>query len=185
MSESPIDRFMNPIRRIIRDEVAQLTYLGTWEYAVNSVNDDGTVNVTATSPSCPLPSLNNVAQASGTEGGTSTPGVGKMCNVRFINGDPTRYVVVGNQSLVKVATIDASETVAIGASVSNAVVLAGGDAPVARMGDACTVYFPIGTTPCFGTITPLPPAGGAFVGNITFTSPAVGVIGTGAPKVLA
>lgn len=179
---NPMDRILEPIRAIIREEVAKLSYFGTWEYAVVAVNDDGTVNANATDSTAPFPSLNNLPIRSGPEGATGTPTAGNLCYVRFINGDPARPVVVGNQSLVETVTVDATETVQVGPSVSNAVVLAGGDAPIARDGDAVTVYFPKTPTPVTGMVISAP---GTFVGTITFLLPAVGVITTGNPRVVA
>lgn len=182
MNPSPLDRILEPLRAIIRAEVAKLTYLGTWEYAVVGVNGDGTVNATATDPSAPLPSLNNLPIRSGPEGGTSAPTPGNACYVRFINGDPGRPVVVGNQAPVRTATFDATETVRVGPSVTNAVQLAGGNAPVARLGDAVNVYFPTTPIPIAGAAVLIP---GTFTGTITLPTPAVGVITTGQPKVTA
>lgn len=183
-----LDRFMGAIRKLIREELPRLSYLGTWEYAVSGINDDGTVNAVVTDASTPVPaSLNNLPIYSGPEGATATPTTGNLCYVRFINGDPTRPVVIGNQSLVKVLNVDATDTVNIGASVQNAVILAGGDAPVARDGDAVAVYFPAGSITVSGTfiVSTDPPAPGSFSGTLTLAGPATGVITTGQPKVLA
>jgi hypothetical protein len=173
---------MSPLRAIIAQETDRLLYLATWEYAVTGTNGDGSINATATDGRCPQPSLNNLPVRAGPEGGTSTPTAGKTCLVRFINGDPTRPVVVGNEPLVKTSTIDATDTVAIGPSVTNAVVLAGGTAPTARMGDSVQVYFPTAPMPCAGIVGAIP---GTFVGTITFAAPAVGSIMTGQSKVTA
>lgn len=185
---NPLDRFLAPIRAIIRQELPRLAYLGTWEYRVLGVNADGTVNATATDPGAPMPNLNNLPIRPGPEGGTSLPSVGNTCDVRFINGDPTRPRVVGNAALVRVATIDASETVNVGGSVSEAVILAGGDSPIARNTDAVAVYF--GVPPiaikCQGTFTPgTPLQGGTFDGDVTFPTPATGMITSGQDRVQA
>lgn len=155
--------------------------LATWEYTCVGVNGDGTVNGTCDAPLAPYPSLNNIPVRSGPEGGTSTPTVGNQFDVRFINGDPTRPRVVGNQALVKAAVIDASQTVAIGPSAQE-VVLAGGNAPTARLGDAAQVYFPTGAMPVGGMVVLAP---GTFTGTITFPGPGIAVITTGQAKVLA
>lgn len=181
-----LDRLLTAIRQIIRQELPRLSYLGTWEYAVTGVNADHTVNCTSSDASAPLPNLNNVPIRSGPEGGTGTPTAGHFCYVRFVNSDPTRPVIVGNAALVKTATLDATDTVAVGSSVSNAVILAGGNAPVARSGDAVTVYFGASPLAIIGTLTPpLPTVPGTFVGTLLIPTPATGVITTGQPKVLA
>ncbi len=189
MSEpNAMDRFLGDIRKLIRAELPNLTYLGTWEYAVQGVNGDGSINATPTDPRAPVPPLNMIPIAAGPDGSTSTPTVGKTCTIRFINGDPTRPRVVGNQPIVKIATIDATDAVNIGASVSDAVTLAGGNAPISREGDAVAVYF--GTPPAEldiqGSFTiGSPSTAGSFTGKITMSKPACGVITTGAAKVQA
>ncbi len=187
MSEpNALDRILSDVRKIIRAEFPNLTYLGSWEYSVTGVNADGTVNCTAPAGTS-LPNLNNVAVRSGPEGGTSTPTVGNTCTVRFMNADPTRPAIVGNGALVRVATIDATEQVNVGPSAET-VVLAGGSAPVARNADAVAVYF--GTFPVGLQITGnfrvgSPTTAGSFDGTITFVEPAQGLITSGQPRVLA
>lgn len=189
MSEpTPQDRFLAAVRAIIRAELPNLTYLGVWSYTVMGVNGDGTVNAASSDPRAPLPALNNVPIAAGADGSTSVPTVGNECRIEFVNADPTRARVVGNAPTVKVATIDATDTVNVGPSVTDAVRLGSGDAPVARNGDAVAVYF--GTPPAQldiqGTFTVgSPTTAGSFTGKITMSGPACGVIITGAPKVLA
>lgn len=173
---------MAPLRKIIREEVAKLSYLGTWEYTTVAVNGDGTVNASTTDGNAPLPSLNNLSIQADAAGSLGTPTPGNKCYVRFINGDPSRPIVVGNAPLCQTATVDATDTVEIGPSVSNAVELGGGNAPVAREGDSVTVYFPIVPTPVVGMVIAEP---GTFSGTITFPLPAVGVITSGTPKVVA
>ncbi len=186
-TSNPLDRYLEPIRAIIRAELPNLAYLGTWEYEIVGVNADGTVNAAAT-PGAPVPNLNNIGIRSGPDGSTATPTVGNKCDVRFINGDPTRPAIVGNRAIVKSVTVDATDTVNVGPSVSNAVILAAGIAPIARMGDAVAVYF--GTPPVGlhiqGTFTVgSPTQPGSFDGTITMAGPACGVITTGSPDVLA
>lgn len=189
MSEpNAMDRFLSAIRSMIRAELPNLAYLGTWEYSVVGVNADGTVNATIVDPKAPFPSLNNIPVRSGPDGSTATPSMGRTCDVRFVNGDPSRPIIVGNQSVVKIATIDATDTVNVGPSVSNAVVLAGGDAPVARDGDAVAVYF--GTPPAMLNVqgsfaVGSPTQSGSFSGTITMATPACGVITSGNPRVQA
>ncbi len=182
-----LDRFMGAIRALIRAELPRLKYLGTWAYSVTGVNGDGTVNASPSDLDAGLPALNNLSIVSGPEGGTAAPTPGNACYVRFINGDPTRPVVVGNQAVVRVATFDATEQVNVGPSAGT-VVLAGGDAPVARDGDAVAVYF---GTPGTGISIQgnfqigTPTTAGAFTGTLTMLTPACGVITSGQPRVLA
>ncbi len=178
---------MGAIRALIRAELPRLKYLGTWEYSIVGVNADGTVNTAPTDRDAGLPSLNDLSIVSGPEGGTSKPTPGNLCYVRFINGDPTRPVVTGNQALVRIATFDATDQVNVGPS-ADTVVLAGGNAPVARDGDAVAVYF---GTPGTGIHIQgnfqigTPTTAGAFDGTLTMLTPACGVITSGQPRVLA
>ena len=182
------DRILDPLRAIVREEVAAFLFLASWEYTVDGVNGDGTINCSISGAPASLPtSLNNVPVSPGPEGAVSTPTVGNVCTIRFVNGNPARYRVVGNAPLVKSVTIDATDTVNIGPSVSNAVVLAGGNAPSAGMGDAAQVYFPtapmvltVGIRTAPGASVPL----GTFTATITIVGPGVGSIITGNPKVL-
>lgn len=186
ISPNPLDRLLESVRAIIRQELPYLKMLGTWEYRVSGVNGDDTINASPTDESAGLPPINNMALRAGPDGSKSTPTIGNTCDVRFINGDPTRPAVVGNGALVRTVTVDATDTVSIGASVSNAVVLAGGSAPIARMGDAVTVYFPLAPMLITGILTPgVPPVPGTFTGTLTIAQPATGVITTGQPKVVA
>jgi hypothetical protein len=181
------DRILGPLRALVQEEVSRLRFLASWEYTVVGVNGDGTIN--CSSPTAPLPSLNNVPISPGAAGETGAPTPGNNCTVRFVNGDPARYRIVGNAPLVRTATFDATDTVNVGPSVSNAVILAGGSAPVARMGDAVQVYFP--TAPMVlttGILTGPPPTStplGTFTATLVVAGPAVGTITTGNPKVLA
>lgn len=185
---TPLDRFLGAIRTLIRSELPNLAYLGTWAYTVVGVNGDGTVNATIEDPTGKMPaSLNNLSISAGADGSTGAPTLGNTCHVRFINGDPTRPTIVGNQALVRVATVDASDTVNVGPS-ADSVVLAGGNAPIARDGDAVAVYFgtpgvgiDIQGTFAIGT----PTTAGKFTGTLTPAGPACGVIISGQPRVLA
>lgn len=182
-----MDRFMTAIRTIIREEFPNLSYLGTYEYSVVGSNEDGSINATATDPAISMPNLNNIPIRSGAEGATAKPTPGNLCYVRFINGDPTRPIVVGNQAIVDTLNIDATNIVRIGQSVSEAVIIAGGDAPVARDGDTVTVYFgSAGSISATGMLSPGQPSQpGSFSGTISFDLPATGVITSGQSKVLA
>ena len=88
------DRLLQSIRSIIRAEFPQLTYIGLWEYAV--VNSDGTtVDATPTDATIPLPQLSKIPLRAGIFGVNQKPSSETRLAVSFLNGDPTRPVVVG------------------------------------------------------------------------------------------
>lgn len=181
VAPSASDRLLTAIRAIVRAEFPAFTFAGTYEYTVSGVNGDGSINGVPTDPSITLPALNNIPLRPSTVGGTAKPTTGNKCLVRFVNQDPTRPIVVGNDALVNTVTIDASQTVNIGPSVSQAVVLAGGTAPAARLSDAVVVFFGSSPITIAGLVTGAPP--GALTGTLIITAPATGVITTGNPKV--
>jgi hypothetical protein len=108
------DRLLTAIRAMIRAELPTLTFLGTYEYTITAVNGDGTLDCTPTDPTIPLPAGNGWPMRSCVCGSTATPTVGNRCLVTFANGDPSRPIVVGNDPIVQVAVVDASEEVDIG-----------------------------------------------------------------------
>jgi len=178
------DRLMTAIRAIIRSEMPQFTYAGTYEYNCNGINGDGTVNGTPVDSSVPLPGLNYIPVRAPSTGGTSKPATGNKMLIRFVNCDPTRPICVGCDAIVNTAPVDATQPVTIGPSVKNAVMIGpGAEAPAARMSDALVIYFP--TTPMVvsvGAVAALSP--GVVTGSIIITQPGTGIISTGQPKVL-
>jgi hypothetical protein len=178
------DRIAATIRALILNEVPELVYAATYEYAVTAVRGDGSVDGTCTDPSAGVPDLNAVPMGALACGGVSTPTVGSLFLVDFLNADGTRYAVV-SCALVKVATLDASSTVNVGPSASNPVKLGPSPAAkVARVGDQITVYWPPGLLN--GTLTPpsLPPVP---IVNLPMQilTPAPALITTGNEQVLS
>lgn len=108
------DRFLSAIRKLILQECPSLTYAGLWEYAVTSVNSDGSVNGTPTDSTIPLPGLNNVPLGGLAAGGTSVPTVGTNFLVEFGDQDGSKYIVTSVAPTVKDATIDAFVSVNMG-----------------------------------------------------------------------
>jgi hypothetical protein len=83
------DRLLASLRKIIRAEFPQLTYMGFWEYAVEAT-DGTTVDCSPTDTNIPLPSLAKVPLLSGIMGEIAPSVVGQTCLIVFLNGDPTR-----------------------------------------------------------------------------------------------
>jgi hypothetical protein len=178
------DRLLTAIRAIIRSEMPTVTYCGTYEYQANGVNSDGSINCTPIDPTVPLPGINNVPLRTSTTGGTSKPTVGNKVLIRFVNCDPTRPICVGCDALVNTVTIDATQTVTIGPSVGQAVMIGpGASQPAARMNDTGVVYFP--TAPMVVSVgAVLATAPGIVTGSIIITMPGTFIIQTGTPFVL-
>lgn len=138
-----LDRIKEPLLAIIHDEMPGLGYLGLWEYAVTSVNADGSVNGETTG-SIEVPALNSIPVGALVSGGVSSPVVGSTFLVEFRNIDGARYAFVSVDPIVQTSTLDASGAVNLGPTASAGVVLAGGTNGVARSGDQCQVQWPMG-----------------------------------------
>ncbi len=181
------DRFLSAIRRVIAAEFPQLAYAGLWEYAVTSVNDDGTINGMPTDATITLPAMNRVPLRALACGGLSEPTVGSRFLVEFGNMDGTKYACVGVDPTVRVATIDATGTVSMG--VQAPCNLGPGEDEIARNGDSITVWFPQGTLA--GDLTP--EGGGPVIkiptandpGPLQILNPAPGLIVGGTSRVRA
>lgn len=177
---SASDRIVAAIRALIALEFPRLRFLGVYEYVVQAASV-ATVDVAPTDTTIGLPSLSGLPLSSSILGeAVSGAAVGAVALVQFVNGDPGRPEVVSLSLPSKNSTVDATGTLSLGPSAT-LVKLAGGTAPVARRGDAVTVY--LGSTPLnvSGTIN----GTSAFVGTILFSGPAVGIIAAGNPKVTA
>lgn len=108
------DRFLTAIRKLILQECPSLTYAGLWEYAVTSVNSDGSVNGTPTDAAIPLPALNSVPIGALAAGGVSAPTVGTAFLVEFANQHGAKYMLVSAAPVVETSTLDATATVNMG-----------------------------------------------------------------------
>lgn len=91
------DRMMASLRQIIRAEFPQLTFLGAWSYAVQTVHGSApnwTVDIQQTdTANAPLPTING-CPVTPAVGWTVKPSVGSNCVVMFVNGDQSRPLVV-------------------------------------------------------------------------------------------
>lgn len=116
---TPLDRLLTAIRLIIRAELPQLTYFGTYEYSIQS-NSGSTVDVAPVDTTISLPAMNGVPLISSLQGQVVVPNSG-LCRIRFINGDPSQPIVVGIVSLPNSTTIDATGQFSIGPSASKVV----------------------------------------------------------------
>ncbi len=145
-----LDRLLTSLRLIIRAELPQLTFFGTYEYSIQNASDS-TVDVAPVDTTISLPSIKGVPLVSSLLGQAVQANEG-LCRIRFVNGDPTKPVCVGLRSLPSSSSTDATGTINVGPSASM-VILNNGTLGVARLGDPITLYIPPG---CYvtGMITP-------------------------------
>lgn len=176
------DRLLASLRLLIRAEVPTLTYFGTYEYSVQS-STGSTIDCSPVDTTSGLPSFSNLPVRPSVLGET-VAGIqpGQLCLVQFVNADPSRPVVTRLDAISETLTIDASDSMSIGSPETTTVQLAGGDAPVARIGDMITVFLPLTPVAVSGV---LQPGGLNFSGLVTFVSPATGMIVAGSTRVSA
>lgn len=180
------DRLLSSVRAMILAEFPGLTALGLWEYEVADVTDDGLISALPTSVDTPLPSLTNVSVRAMASGGVSNAAVGAKFLVEFRDYDNGSYAAISVEATVTKATLDASETVAIGPTASNPVEL--GPSPsksVSRNGDGITVFMPMGFLNGVLVIAPGPPPVTIPLVNvpINIVTPAPGIVTGGTDKV--
>lgn len=170
-----LDRLIDAVRKIIRAEVPALTFAGLYSYTVQSASG-ATVEASPTDTTLGLPPISGLTLSPSILGELVTGAqVGAVAYVQFVNGDPTRPVVVSLSLPSTTATIDAT-ALALGPGAS-LVQLAGGTAPVARQGDAVTIYLDPVPASVNGTVGGVP-----FIGTIVFAGPATGIIVAGNPR---
>jgi hypothetical protein len=153
-----LDRIWKNFRELVRGELAELTFLGTYEYSVQTVNGDNSIDGVCTDPKATVPPISHAPIDPGLLAESATAVTGMLCRVNFLNGSPTRPVVTGFK----------------GGVVNGQ--LAGGGPPAARVGDAVVVTFP--SLLQFSGVT----STGPVTGLITVLQPAVGIIQAGSTK---
>lgn len=127
------DRLLEGFRALVRAEMARSTYAGCFEYSVSAATAttfDGRSTATTA-----LPDLVGVPTRVGLAGAAFTPAVGSLVLVEFVNGDPTRPVVVSYDAQAPAGmAIDSTGTMTVGAS-AGAVNMAAAAGTVLRSGD--------------------------------------------------
>jgi hypothetical protein len=175
------DRLLAALRALIRAELPQLTFLGTYEYSIQAAGS-ATVDVSPTDTTIPLPTLTGVPLRSSLLGQVvSAQAVGGLALIRFINGDPTRPVCMGITTIPDTAALDATGEIQVGPSATK-VVLNGGSLGVARVGDSVTFFLPPGSL-VTGTMTPVSGPPVPFTGTLSIVNGMSGIIGSGSPNV--
>ena len=143
--------------------------LGKFHYRVFRMSGDR-VEAQAVSRADGLPDIVPVEQWPGVPGTACQLAMGSDIAVEFLAGDPSRPIVTAYGPRSSAGFVPES------------VGLCDGVRPVARVGDSVTVFLASGA-PVFiaGTLNGVPIVGGA----LTFTTPLMGVIGSGSAKVKA
>jgi len=154
------DRIQSSLRALIRSEIANLTYLGVWEYTIAGVS--GTT-ISATPTDSRMPDITGCRMMPGLIGETVVPTVGSKCRISFVNGDPARFECIAIEGVPSSITVGASGM------------------PCARLGDQVISFFPpllavVGTMTVGAVASP-------FVGTITIANPIGGVINNGSALV--
>jgi hypothetical protein len=93
-SASQVDRLIASFRALVKTELPDTTFQGVYEYSVHAT-DGTTVDATPTSSGSSLPEITKVTLRSGLAGCTSTPAIGSLLVVAFLNGDQGKPFVVG------------------------------------------------------------------------------------------
>lgn len=88
------DRLFGALKKIIERVTASFSYFGRFEYRVESAN--GThLDIRPARSALGMPKFVAVPMRTGSPGASGTPAIGSSCEVMFLDGDPSRPVVVG------------------------------------------------------------------------------------------
>ena len=137
-------------------------YHGSYVATVERQHDNDTVDLTPEDERVRGTGLSNVPIRHGMPGVRVRVQVGAKVMLEFASGDPKQpFATFWESGAIESLSFD------------------GGDRPIARVGDIVTVFWPP-SVPVVGTIGVLP-----FTGTMTITTPAVGIIDSGAPRVRA
>jgi hypothetical protein len=177
------DRLLVAIRALVAAEFPTLTYAGIYEYTVQSATATS-IDAAPADTSIGLPAISGARLKSGVLAEGCVAVVGATCLVEFVNADPTRPVVVSVGSIVD-GTIDATADLEFGPSAA-IVALGAAESPVARVGDACVLYFDGSTLVLTGTITTPPSTPyGTFIGTLAIVGPCPGIVNVGSGRSFA
>jgi hypothetical protein len=135
-----IDRLWDAFRRLVRVELAEVRWLGTYEYTVLSASENS-VDLSAPSD-VRLPGLSAVRSRADSVS-RQVPKIGGKAHVVFVDGDLSRPVCTWTEPA---SSPDEGATAR----------LAGGGQAIARQGDFVSSSLPIGTM-ILATITQAPP----------------------------
>lgn len=151
--------------RIVAGLTQDRIYLRSYECTVERQHGDGSVDLLADDESIRGTGLSNVPVYHALPGVTVRVVVGARVLLHFVNADPQKpYASLWRSGDIEEISFN------------------GGQAPVARQGDAVAVYWP-STLRFTGAIVGAP--SGSIDGTITISTQSAGIIQTGAAKVKA
>lgn len=152
----------------VAERSAPLRIWGKYRYRVFRMAPDGRVELQSAKQVDGLPNIIPADQWCGAPGAHGTLAVGSEVLVEFIAGDPSDPVIT------------AFAPKGANGHVPQSLELCDGELPVARVGDAVTVFLPTTGGLFSGTL-----GGEPLVGTIVFLDPIVGIISGGASRVKA
>lgn len=94
ISPTVLDRLWAAFRVLVRAEDPNREYRAAWEYIVQATNGS-TVDAIPADPTVPMPQLTGVTLRYGIPGTTAQVMVGSRLAIAFLNGDPTKPIVLG------------------------------------------------------------------------------------------
>lgn len=108
-----LDRIMAYVRMLVRAELPRLSFLGVYEYVVQGVGAGGaTYDIVPTDNTISLPGSKGVPLRLSCATATLTQG--SLVVLAFLNGDPSKPVLIGGAPKPTIQTIDASATLNLG-----------------------------------------------------------------------
>lgn len=150
------------IAKVVQDVTRNHLYLAQYECTVERQHADDTLDLLPDDERVRGTGLSNVEIKHGLPGVRVRVVVGSRVLLGFTGGDPRQpYAAIWSAESIESLEFN------------------GGTSPIARVGDAVTVFWPP-AIPFSGLL-----AGLSFSGTMTVTSPSNGVIETGAPRVKA
>lgn len=137
-----LDRIRASILALADELLGAVRYFGLYEYRVVTVDGGGLVSLQPTSRRAGVPDIARVESRPGIGGARTTPALGSTVLVAFVNGDPSRPVVVAWDSSTPTLVALDGAAVELGAAAF----------PVARFGDVVTVGSQTGPLTFAGTL---------------------------------
>lgn len=123
-STSTLDRFRGALATFIREQFPFLTFAGAYEYVVVSQAGQ-TLSLAATDPTLGLPALGGKVPIRMAAGIQPTLPPGSKCIVQFVNGRPSRPIVIAADEQVTPTKVQVNAiAVELGAVVTGYVALA-------------------------------------------------------------
>lgn len=136
------ERIRDAVQGLAVAALPHVRHLGLYEYRVVTVDAGDYLSLQATDADAGVPDLARVAMRPGIGGSTTTPALGSLVLVAFINGDAARPVVVSfDDSTPTTAALDAT-SVRLGAAIG--AVVRYGDTVMVGTAQGVATFVPAG-----------------------------------------